>query len=284
MNILSLEAGGAHIAIAALKLPECSADEDLAVLVTWSSDDTRSLSRELVGRIAQVLDDAQWKLSDVDALAVGLGPGSWTSLRVVLATAKTLAQARGWKLCGVPTFDAIARAAHNGLQHDASSHDALSHGASSTRLAAETVEEQAPPAFHDGLIVVASQSRADEIYSKIWRVQNGIWEVVQSESVQSPAELAAGLGLSEPILVAGDAREVVIASLQAPVENAVWPVEVSAEETVVQIGRLAAIRLARGDADDPLSLQPLYVAPSAAERVLEQRNQERLTAQQAASQ
>lgn len=325
MNILSLEAGGAHIAVVALKLPddapsknkfftqdetlanESSADKKLAVealankelevRVTWSSSDTRSLSRELVGRIAQVLENADWEMDDVGTVAVGLGPGSWTSLRVLLATAKTLAQARRWKLCGVPTFDAVARAAWHSLQrdpsqrdpsqHDSSRHSALSEGESSTRLRAETteiVEEQAPQTFGEGLIVVASPSRANEIYSKIWRVQDNSWTVVQSESVQTPGELVAHLGFDEPILVAGDAREKVVELLQnVTFKNLVWAVEVSPEETAIQIGRLAAHRLAVGQSDDPLSLQPLYVAPSAAERVLEQRNLEQRAAQQAIS-
>jgi tRNA threonylcarbamoyladenosine biosynthesis protein TsaB len=241
---------------------ESLSDAALAVRVTWSSDDTRSLSRELVARIAQVLENAGWKMDEVDALAVGLGPGSWTSLRVVLATAKTLAQARGWKLCGVPTFDAVARAAHYGRRHDASS----------TRLpveTTETVEEQAPQEFRDGLVVVASRSRVDEIYSKIWRVQNNNWSLLQSESVQTPAALVAGTRLGEAILVAGEARDEVALSLQeASRQNLIWTVGVSAEETAIGIGRLAVARLASGEGDDPLSLQPLYVAPSAAERNL----------------
>lgn len=287
MNILCLEAGGAHISIVALKLPDstrkgalndaASADEELAVRATWSSDDTRSLSRELVGRIAQVLESAQWEMDDVDALAVGLGPGSWTSLRVVLATAKTLAQARSWKLCGVPTFDAIARAAWHGLRQNASS----------TRLVGETTEtgeEQVRKNFRDGLVVVASRSRADEIYSKIWRVQNNSWLLLQSESVQTPDQLADGVRLSEAVLVAGDARDEVALSLQnAPFQNLTWTIEVSAEETAIQIGRLAASRLAMGKDDDPLSLQPLYVAPSAAERVLQQRNLEQRNLEQLAA-
>jgi tRNA threonylcarbamoyladenosine biosynthesis protein TsaB len=45
---------------------------------------------------------------DLTAVAVALGPGSFTGLRVALAAAKGLALANGIKLLGVPTLDAVA--------------------------------------------------------------------------------------------------------------------------------------------------------------------------------
>ena len=51
-------------------------------------------------------------LQEIDAFAVAVGPGSFTSLRVGMATAKAFAQALGKPLAGVPTLDALAGGLH----------------------------------------------------------------------------------------------------------------------------------------------------------------------------
>ena len=65
--------------------------------------------RELLPAIAALLDRAGLRPRDLDAVAVGLGPGSYTGLRVGMTAAKTLAFALGKPLVGVDTFAAVAR-------------------------------------------------------------------------------------------------------------------------------------------------------------------------------
>ena len=62
-------------------------------------------------QIDEVLDAAGRSLDDVAALAVGTGPGSFTGLRVGLATVKTIAYARTLPLVGVMSSDALRLAA-----------------------------------------------------------------------------------------------------------------------------------------------------------------------------
>ncbi len=50
-----------------------------------------------------------WKIADVRLLAVTSGPGSFTSLRIGVSTAKALAYAVGAEIIGVHTLEAIAR-------------------------------------------------------------------------------------------------------------------------------------------------------------------------------
>src|SRR5580698_7614739 len=58
----------------------------------------------------KLLDSAGIKFSQIDGFAIALGPGSFTSLRVGLATVKSFAMATGKPVVGIPTLDIIAHA------------------------------------------------------------------------------------------------------------------------------------------------------------------------------
>ncbi len=65
-------------------------------------------SEKLLPMINDVLSEASLLLKDVDAIAVLIGPGSFTGLRIGLSTAKGLAAARQKAIIAVPTLDALA--------------------------------------------------------------------------------------------------------------------------------------------------------------------------------
>ncbi len=65
-------------------------------------------SRRLLASIDWLLSESTVDICDVDAIAVGMGPGSFTGLRIGMATVKGLAMAAGKPLLGVPTLDALA--------------------------------------------------------------------------------------------------------------------------------------------------------------------------------
>ena len=62
----------------------------------------------LMPTIDRVLKDASFTIKDLDGIAVSLGPGSFTGLRIGIATAKGLAQGLDISVVGIPTLDGLA--------------------------------------------------------------------------------------------------------------------------------------------------------------------------------
>ena len=62
----------------------------------------------LIPTIKKALNKSKIKIDDIDLFSVGIGPGSFTGLRVGVATVRALAIALRKPLIGIPTMDAIA--------------------------------------------------------------------------------------------------------------------------------------------------------------------------------
>lgn len=100
MRVLAVEtstlAGGAALLDGELVVGEYALD----VSVTHSE--------RLMGAIDRLLTDAGWTVRDLEGLAVSVGPGSFTGLRIGLSTVKGLALALSIPIVAVPTLDAMA--------------------------------------------------------------------------------------------------------------------------------------------------------------------------------
>lgn len=81
------------------------------ILASRSGDASASHSQDLIENIDAVLREAGVELSTIDLLAAAIGPGSFTGLRIGLATAKSLAVSIGRRCVGVSTLAAISHAA-----------------------------------------------------------------------------------------------------------------------------------------------------------------------------
>ena len=81
------------------------------ILSTRVGDPAISHSTNLLELIESVLNDADAKLSNVDLFAAAVGPGSFTGLRIGLATVKAFAAVTSRPIIGVSTLAAVAHAA-----------------------------------------------------------------------------------------------------------------------------------------------------------------------------
>lgn len=108
MNLLAVETSGRHCAAALI----CG---DVPVAEQTPRSDSGRHAQMLVADIDVLLSSRQLLPSDIDVVAVSIGPGSFTGLRVGLVFAKTFAWINAAKLVAVDTLQAIAQQAPNDI-------------------------------------------------------------------------------------------------------------------------------------------------------------------------
>jgi tRNA threonylcarbamoyladenosine biosynthesis protein TsaB len=189
--------------------------------------------------IASALAQAKVELAAVDALAVSIGPGSFTGLRVGLSFAKGVAFASGAPLVGVGTLEALAAAA--------------------------------PPRF--SVVAAVTDARRGETYSAIFRRTAGSVERLVEDAALTPPQAAqrivGELGGASSCALVGDGAErygEAFARLRDLAVEIIPFREIHPRGSVV--ASLGERRLRRGESDRPETLVPLYVRASAAERNL----------------
>lgn len=99
MNILGIETATRAASVAVIF--------DGKIVAETIRESPQSFSETLLPQVEEVIKFSG-AFEKLDAVTVSIGPGSFTGLRIALATAKALAYAWGMKIIGVPTLQALA--------------------------------------------------------------------------------------------------------------------------------------------------------------------------------
>lgn len=221
--LLALDASSSACSAALLIQQEGSDDQ----LVSRFALTPREHTRRLLPMVDEVLAEAGIAPAQLDAVAYGRGPGSFTGLRIAAGTAQGLAYGLDLPLLGVSTLEALALHAHR------------QHGQTH--------------------IVTAMDARMGEIYVAAWHCREGIIEPLLEEAVMAPETLQL------PLLQAGDKwyaigsgwtlADSMTAATLALVNQRDATTEPAAEEMVL----LAARDYAQGIRPAAHESQPIYL-------------------------
>jgi tRNA threonylcarbamoyladenosine biosynthesis protein TsaB len=169
----------------------CAADGSV-VAETVALEGPAHTQRLLPG-VHQVLREAGADWADVDTIAVGLGPGAFTGLRIGIATARALAQADGSvRLAGVPTAAALALALARAPQAVSAAPDAA-----------------AKP------LVPLIDGKRHEVFAAVFAASGDGLRVVEDVTVVPADELRGWLERLGDVLVGGDGAVLYTGALPA---------------------------------------------------------------------
>jgi tRNA threonylcarbamoyladenosine biosynthesis protein TsaB len=188
-------------------------------------------AERLAPAIEYCCDQIGVTLDHVSAIAVGVGPGMFTGLRVGVTTAKVLAQALRVPMIPVPSLDLLAYP----LRHSRS------------------------------LVVPAIDARRSELYYALYRAVPGGVQRASEYEIGSPDDLIAELeARGEEALLCGDGA-LRFASLFGDVERVELAGPAHASPSLAALSELAVARYQREEFCPPDDVLPLYLRKSDAE-------------------
>ncbi|MCF5849814.1 MULTISPECIES: tRNA (adenosine(37)-N6)-threonylcarbamoyltransferase complex dimerization subunit type 1 TsaB [Aeromonas] len=186
----------------------------------------RDHTRKILPMVQAVLADAGISLSDLDAIAFGRGPGSFTGVRIGISVAQGLAFGAGVPLIGISTLAAMAQGAY--------------------RL--DGAEQ----------VLTAIDARMNEVYFGRYELIDGRMQLVGDEVVSEPAALVDVRGkLAGPVTCVGTGFETYGETLSGLADElAVSQVRFPAAEDMLPLARAAWLA---GEAVPVEQATPVYL-------------------------
>jgi len=209
--------------------------DDESVIAEYSLNVVETHSSRLMPAIDEVLRRASLKISDIDAFAVAIGPGSFTGLRIGLGTVKGFCYALKKPITGVVTLDVLA---YN-LK------------------------------FVDKLICPILDAHRGEVYAAVYRgFSDGRLELQTDYLCTNIKSLLETL--TEPTVFLGDGlnryRDTIAKTIK---DKAIFTTPFFGFCRGAAVALLGYERLKAGESDDYFSITPFYIRKSEAERRFE---------------
>jgi len=212
MKILALETSTEYCSVALWQDGEVSERFDLV---------GQKHSELLMAMVAGVLDDASIKLNQINGIAFGMGPGSFTGVRIACGVAQGLALGANLPVVGIVTLQALAQAAGRDK------------------------------------VIAAIDARMGEIYHAAYQKINGEWQTVIAPNLCQAAQ--APLVMSDDWFACGTGFSQAAEQLAQRYAGQILAVDASIVPRASAIAQLAAPIFAVGGGVDAAFALPFYL-------------------------
>ncbi len=216
MNLLAIDTSADFCSVAASRG---------ATLFSRHEPAAQRQAERILDLVGEVLARAQLEFAQVDGIAYGAGPGSFTGLRIAAGVAQGLALARGLGVVGVGTLLALAE---------------------------EAAEEAA-----GSRIIACLDAHRGEVYHAAYRRAGDGWEEVSAPGVYEPE--AVPLAPGRDWTGCGDGFAAYRERLVTRLGRCVSTIRPETASTARAVLKLAIPRFAAGDARDAAAALPVYL-------------------------
>lgn len=181
-------------------------------------------SARLLKSVRFLLDNAGWKLNEIGLVAAGTGPGSFTGIRIGVATSLGLAQTLAIPFCGVSILDAIA----SGFSH------------------------------MDGWLGIVLDAQRSQVYYREFITEAGKLYGKGKASLYHPEDLKRAIGRRRIMLVGDGALRYSEILMSPPSRTCIFDGDLFA---AAAIGKMALSWPRKWRRGERLACDPLYIRP-----------------------
>lgn len=198
-------------------------------------------SQKLMPMVCELLEELELTAADIDIFAAAVGPGSFTGLRIGVATVKALAHAAGKNVVSVGTLEALAY--------------------------------NVPYTEH--IIVPIMDARRNNVFTASYIWDGGFKEIGEPEGITIEECIESCGNFLETVFV-GDGAAVHMDYIKEKLgERAIFPHGGAMNQRASSVAAVALEKAKRGEVQSYLEMKPYYIKKSQAEKELEEREKNR---------
>lgn len=226
MKILSIDTSS--------KICSVSILEDYNLILEKHTDDEKTHSQNLMPLVDEVFKETNLTLDNIDLLACSQGPGSFTGIRIGIATIKAFADAKNIPVVGVTSLESLAY----------------------------NISEP-------GLIVSLIDAKNDNVYYSLFSNNGNTYSQIGEFKSDSIQNILDDLSIyDDKLIFVGNGAVNHHDKIASLIKNSIFANDIQNQQTSISIGKSAYNKFKNGVYGDSNSLSPIYLKKSQAERNL----------------